>query len=153
MSAIEIPYRAPFLPLPGLASTADPSMESLPAKPHRATLEPHSLATTFETREHANGLITTSTHPAIVAYRQAHPRRTLIYFGPYILLQTLGEGEFGKVKLGIHKDSYDEVAVKLIRRINLNGEARHAKVEREINVLRVSTEVYKAVTCDNHPLS
>lgn len=82
-------------------------------------------------------------HPAVTAYRQAHPRRTLIYFGPYILLQTLGEGEFGKVKLGIHKDSCEEVAVKLIRRISLDGEARHAKVEREINVLQVSTEIFR----------
>lgn len=30
-------------------------------------------------------------------------------FGPYLLLHTLGEGEFGKVKLGIHIDSSQEV--------------------------------------------
>lgn len=30
-------------------------------------------------------------------------------FGPYLLLQTLGEGEFGKVKLGMHVDTNEEV--------------------------------------------
>lgn len=75
-------------------------------------------------------------HPAIEAYRQAHPRRGIIYFGPYILLQTLGEGEFGKVKLGVHKDYGEEVAVKLIRRGSVNDQARLGKVEREIEVLR-----------------
>src|SRR5579859_6858810 len=30
-------------------------------------------------------------------------------FGPYLLLQTLGEGEFGKVKLGMHFDTGEEV--------------------------------------------
>lgn len=29
--------------------------------------------------------------------------------GPYNLLQTLGEGEFGKVKLGIHSETGEEV--------------------------------------------
>lgn len=75
-------------------------------------------------------------HPAIEAYRQAHPRRGIIYFGPYILLQTLGEGEFGKVKLGVHRDYGEEVAVKLIRRGSVNDQARLSKVEREIEVLK-----------------
>jgi hypothetical protein len=30
-------------------------------------------------------------------------------FGPYLLLQTLGEGEFAKVKLGMHAESGEEV--------------------------------------------
>lgn len=29
--------------------------------------------------------------------------------GPYNLLQTLGEGEFGKVKLGVHTETGQEV--------------------------------------------
>lgn len=37
------------------------------------------------------------------------PGRKPTVFGPYLLLQTLGEGEFGKVKLGIHIDSGQEV--------------------------------------------
>lgn len=30
-------------------------------------------------------------------------------FGPYLMLQTLGEGEFGKVKLGMHVETEQEV--------------------------------------------
>lgn len=30
-------------------------------------------------------------------------------FGPYVLLYTIGEGEFAKVKYGIHSDSGEEV--------------------------------------------
>jgi protein-serine/threonine kinase len=76
-------------------------------------------------------------HPAAVAYAAAHPRRTIPKFGPYLLLQTLGEGEFGKVKLGLHSLWGEEVAVKLIRRGNIDTSVRMSKVEREIEVLRV----------------
>jgi protein-serine/threonine kinase len=75
-------------------------------------------------------------HPAAVAYTAAHPRRTIPKFGPYLLLQTLGEGEFGKVKLGLHNRWGEEVAVKLIRRGNVDGTVRMSKVEREIEVLK-----------------
>ena len=57
-------------------------------------------------------------------------------FGPYLLLQTLGEGEFGKVKLGLHAQWGEEVAVKLISRGSIDSDARMSKVEREIEVLR-----------------
>ncbi|KAG7087666.1 hypothetical protein E1B28_013614 [Marasmius oreades] len=75
-------------------------------------------------------------HPAAIAYVAAHPRRTIPKFGPYLLLQTLGEGEFGKVKLGLHCQWGEEVAVKLIRRGNVDTAVRMSKVEREIEVLR-----------------
>ncbi|KAG6890852.1 hypothetical protein C0992_012238 [Termitomyces sp. T32_za158] len=75
-------------------------------------------------------------HPAAVAYATAHPRRTIPKFGPYLLLQTLGEGEFGKVKLGLHCQWGEEVAVKLIRRGSVDNSVRMSKVEREIEVLR-----------------
>lgn len=72
-----------------------------------------------------------------MAYAAAHPRRTIPKFGPYLLLQTLGEGEFGKVKLGLHSQWGEEVAVKLMRRGNVDSAVRMSKVEREIEVLRV----------------
>ena len=57
-------------------------------------------------------------------------------FGDYILGQTLGEGEFGKVKLGWKKDGSVQVAIKLIRRENLNANpTRLPKIYREINIL------------------
>ncbi|KAF9908797.1 hypothetical protein EC991_009500 [Linnemannia zychae] len=57
-------------------------------------------------------------------------------FGPYLLLQTLGEGEFAKVKLGMHADSGEEVAIKLIRRQSIDNTPRLNKIGREISVLR-----------------
>ncbi|KAM0747996.1 Pkinase-domain-containing protein [Meredithblackwellia eburnea MCA 4105] len=67
-----------------------------------------------------------------------HPMpRQKIYFGPYILLQTLGEGEFGKVKLGVHSERWgEEVAIKLIKRGNVDTAQRTEKVRREIEVLK-----------------
>ncbi|GJE89092.1 Pkinase-domain-containing protein [Phanerochaete sordida] len=75
-------------------------------------------------------------HPAAIEYAAAHPRRTIPKFGPYLLLRTLGEGEFGKVKLGLHMQWGEEVAVKLIRRGNIDSTVRMSKIEREIEVLR-----------------
>lgn len=77
-------------------------------------------------------------HPSVYSYKQVHPNRPMVGFGPYVLLQTLGEGEFGKVKLGVHTEYGVEVAIKLIRRGSLEDEARASKVEREIDVLKVS---------------
>ncbi|KAF9432874.1 hypothetical protein BGZ76_010193 [Entomortierella beljakovae] len=57
-------------------------------------------------------------------------------FGPYLLLQTLGEGEFAKVKLGMHAESGEEVAIKLIRRQSVDNTPRINKIGREISVLR-----------------
>ncbi|KAF2470981.1 Pkinase-domain-containing protein [Lindgomyces ingoldianus] len=58
-------------------------------------------------------------------------------FGNYILGQTLGEGEFGKVKMGWKKDSSVEVAIKLIRRETLgSNQNRLQKIYREIHILR-----------------
>jgi hypothetical protein len=76
-------------------------------------------------------------HPAAIAYAASHPNRTIPKFGPYILLQTLGEGEFGKVKLGLHSHWAEEVAVKLIRRGNVESDLRMQKIRREIKVLEV----------------
>ncbi|EPS38078.1 hypothetical protein H072_8191 [Dactylellina haptotyla CBS 200.50] len=58
-------------------------------------------------------------------------------FGNYILGQTLGEGEFGKVKLGWRKDGGVQVAIKLIRRDTLAPHPnRLSKIYREISILR-----------------
>ena len=63
-------------------------------------------------------------------------RRKETKFGEYMLGQTLGEGEFGKVKLGWKKDGSVQVAIKLIRRENLNtNPSRLPKIYREIKIL------------------
>ena len=127
--------------------------------PHTAVLAPSTTSGSSRRQQRASHTVVSSTaagnshgqthddevpstpdvysHPAAVAYTAAHPRRTIPKFGPYLLLQTLGEGEFGKVKLGLHNRWGEEVAVKLIRRGNVDGTLRMSKVEREIEVLKV----------------
>ena len=64
-------------------------------------------------------------------------RRKETKFGEYILGQTLGEGEFGKVKLGWKKNGEVQVAIKLIRRESLGqNPSRLPKIYREVSILR-----------------
>ncbi|KOG96176.1 protein kinase FRK1 [Saccharomyces eubayanus] len=74
-------------------------------------------------------------------------RRKHVTFGPYILGSTLGEGEFGKVKLGWPKNfsnnstsAFDfpkQVAVKLIKRDTISNDyKKEVKIYREINALK-----------------
>jgi protein-serine/threonine kinase len=64
-------------------------------------------------------------------------RRKEVKFGEYILGQTLGEGEFGKVKMGWKRDGSAQVAIKLIRRETLGSNpSRLPKIYREIAILR-----------------
>ncbi|KAG1432161.1 hypothetical protein G6F59_000461 [Rhizopus arrhizus] len=53
------------------------------------------------------------------------------YFGPYLLLQTLGEGEFAKVKAGVHVETEQDVSK--LEKIQASLET---KLEREISVLK-----------------
>ncbi|KAJ1940841.1 hypothetical protein EC988_006920, partial [Linderina pennispora] len=58
------------------------------------------------------------------------------FFGPYLLLQTIGEGEFAKVKLALHRDTGEEVAVKLIKKESIDTEVKLSKIKREIAALK-----------------
>lgn len=70
-------------------------------------------------------------------YSSSASRRKETRFGEYVLGQTLGEGEFGKVKLGWKKDGSVQVAIKLIRRESLGtNPSRLPKIYREISILR-----------------
>ncbi|KAM3078197.1 hypothetical protein ACMFMG_002506 [Clarireedia jacksonii] len=58
-------------------------------------------------------------------------------FGEYYLGNTLGEGEFGKVKMGWKQEGGVQVAIKLIRRDSVGTNPnRLAKIYREIAILR-----------------
>ena len=63
-----------------------------------------------------------------------------VRFGAYVLGSTLGEGEFGKVKLGWRKDGKhpSQVAIKLIKRDTIVKDLEsEIKIYREINSLRL----------------
>ena len=127
-------------------ASAHPTMSS---SAHHASSTP-SAASIDPTTSHAISSGIPITSPAALSYFAAHPRRQQVHFGNYLLLQTLGEGEFGKVKLGVHKEWGEEVAVKLIKRDKVANDAaplhlddsaqkdpaKMSKVEREIQVLK-----------------
>jgi protein-serine/threonine kinase len=70
-------------------------------------------------------------------YSRSASRRKDVQFGDYMLGQTLGEGEFGKVKLGWKRDGSMQVAIKLIRRETVaTNPSRLPKIYREISILR-----------------
>lgn len=69
-------------------------------------------------------------------YSRHSTRRKEVQFGDYMLGQTLGEGEFGKVKLGWKRDGSVQVAIKLIRRESVaTNPSRLPKIYREISIL------------------
>ncbi|KFY33692.1 hypothetical protein V494_07405 [Pseudogymnoascus sp. VKM F-4513 (FW-928)] len=71
--------------------------------------------------------------------RQDHStkREKTTKFGEYFLGNTLGEGEFGKVKMGWKQEGGVQVAIKLIRRDSVGtNPTRLAKIYREIAILR-----------------
>jgi hypothetical protein len=131
LAAIEMKKRATYNPTTTASSSGIPSRHSSMYTKEQVFSPEYTL------------------HPSIAAYQVSHPRRQLINFGPYILLQTLGEGEFGKVKLGVHREYGEEVAIKLIRRGSVDNAVRLSKVEREIDVLKVSQGLDQAIT-DQH---
>lgn len=62
-----------------------------------------------------------------------HKQKTI---GPYVLNHTLGKGQTGIVRLGIHCTSKEKVAVKIIDRTKLSPQIL-SKVEREIAIMKL----------------
>eukprot|EP00595_Chromulina_sp_UTEXLB2642_P000918 CAMPEP_0196762010 /NCGR_PEP_ID=MMETSP1095-20130614/1342_1 /TAXON_ID=96789 ORGANISM="Chromulina nebulosa, Strain UTEXLB2642" /NCGR_SAMPLE_ID=MMETSP1095 /ASSEMBLY_ACC=CAM_ASM_000446 /LENGTH=696 /DNA_ID=CAMNT_0042112223 /DNA_START=38 /DNA_END=2128 /DNA_ORIENTATION=+ len=57
----------------------------------------------------------------------------------YTLGKTLGMGAFGKVKLGIHDETNQKVAVKILNKGKIKHMEMAEKVRREINILKMCT--------------
>jgi len=55
--------------------------------------------------------------------------------GPYIIKQTLGEGGFSKVKLGVHEKTGEKVALKMLKNKSKLTKPVRKQVEREINAM------------------
>ncbi|XP_004616999.1 serine/threonine-protein kinase BRSK1 isoform X1 [Sorex araneus] len=74
------------------------------------------------------------------AYHLPHPHpqppQHAQYVGPYRLEKTLGKGQTGLVKLGVHCITGQKVAIKIVNREKLS-ESVLMKVEREIAILKL----------------
>lgn len=73
-----------------------------PSSTHSSTV---SAASARNRASHQISSVAQPSQPISIALHTAqyqNPNRPKVYFGDYQLLQTLGEGEFGKVKLGVH---------------------------------------------------
>lgn len=61
---------------------------------------------------------------------------SFMFVGPYRLEKTLGKGQTGLVKLGVHHKTGRKVAIKIVNREKLN-ESVLMKVEREITIMKL----------------
>ena len=57
--------------------------------------------------------------------------------GHYILGKTIGQGTFGKVKLGNHILSGERVAVKILEKDKIQDVSDVERVAREIHILKI----------------
>ena len=76
-----------------------------------------------------------SEHAKRNAQKLALMKRSLI--GNYFLQKTIGEGTFGKVKLGIHTLTGEKVAVKILEKERITDASDVERVSREIHILKL----------------
>ena len=107
------------------------------------SISPHTLTpqTSRETEKLPTTLAATSisTSKRSVSYERAKPRRII---GNYTLINTLGSGSMGKVRLAVHNITGDKLAVKIVpRKINHKDKQQKPKKKdkdehREIRTIR-----------------
>ena len=56
--------------------------------------------------------------------------------GNYRIEKTIGEGTFGKVKLGIHIPTEEQVAIKILEKDKIQDREDLERISREINFLK-----------------
>lgn len=61
----------------------------------------------------------------------------LNFFDYYEMLEDLGEGKFGKVKLGIYKKTKEKVAIKIIKKSSLENLKDVELVKSEIDIMKL----------------
>ena len=57
--------------------------------------------------------------------------------GNYTIGKTIGEGTFGKVKLGTHNLTEEKVAIKILEKERIKDVADVERVAREIHILKL----------------
>jgi len=57
--------------------------------------------------------------------------------GDYTILKSIGEGTFGKVKLGMHMPTKEKVAIKILEKCRIVDVSDVERVSREIHILKL----------------
>ncbi|KAJ3360746.1 hypothetical protein HDU91_004363 [Kappamyces sp. JEL0680] len=70
------------------------------------------------------------------ASRQA-PVEPPVQIGDYRLEKVIGQGTYGKVRLGIHLESGENVAIKVIEKAQIQSPKQVARLQREIRFLKL----------------
>ncbi|KAK9459898.1 kinase-like domain-containing protein [Lipomyces oligophaga] len=120
-------------------ATADPVSAVPPHQQPQSIDLPPTSSTIISTDPSSIPPSSSVMYPDVAVVDMLPTGKETVKFGNYFLGSTLGEGEFGKVKLGWRRDgkSPSEVAVKLIKKENVPpGSDREARFQREIVVLR-----------------
>lgn len=72
----------------------------------------------------------------------------------FLFLKTLGEGTFGKVKLGIHNITQQKVAIKILEKNKIQDQTDIDRIAREIKILKkvrhpFVIQLYQIIETDN----
>ena len=72
----------------------------------------------------------------------------------YTIQKDLGEGTFGKVKLGIHNATKEKVAIKVLEKEKIQDEGDRERISREIQILKIIrhpniTQLYEIIEDEN----
>ena len=65
-----------------------------------------------------------------------YPSAVKRIIGNYRIERTIGEGTFGKVKLGIHIPTDEQVAIKILEKDKIQDKEDLDRISREINFLK-----------------
>ena len=83
-----------------------------------------------------NGANRPSTSKAQAAAQNTSKTEVKKIIGQYMIGKTIGEGTFGKVKIGVHLPSGEKVAVKILEKARIKEQADVRRVNREIKILK-----------------
>jgi len=59
----------------------------------------------------------------------------LIFIHRFDIIKKLGQGTYGKVQLGINKETGQEVAIKTIKKSKIETEADLIRIRREVQIM------------------
>ena len=72
--------------------------------------------------------------------------------GPYRVVRTLGSGTTGTVKLAVHKDTNEEVAIKIIKKSDFATKPNlQMKIHREISLMKIVSHPQEGRLQDGKP--